>query len=270
MFDLIETLKTRIAEHDERVRAAIKRQRAAIEVFHDEMEPTLDADGRFHAPCDGYVYPVDIYGETRTFAAGSYLPEFNFDEDGEWIPPSGRTVLTETPRVKLPASVIVELAELLDGVPTSIKNGKVWEANEPTAYAYIYGSSKTLTHGIHDIVAQWSQEYYGEEKQRQIDTGELKPVIEGRGPITGTVLGVKVEDDFYGRTYKMLIEDDRKFKLWGTIPTAIWEAVNDLQDLVKQRVAFTATVAQSQNDETFGIFKRPAKAQLITTNESAA
>jgi hypothetical protein len=55
----------------------------------------------------------------------------------------------------------------------------------------------------------------------------------------------------------MLVRDDRGFKVWGTVPSSLPNT--DRGD----KVTFTASVERSNNDETFGFFKRPSKATLI-------
>jgi hypothetical protein len=86
------------------------------------------------------------------------------------------------------------------------------------------------------------------------------PVAEGRGEVVGEVLTVKTQDSFYGYgrvEVKMLVADDRGFKVWGTLPAALADANRG------SRVRFTATLQQSRDDEAFGFFKRPAKAELL-------
>lgn len=79
------------------------------------------------------------------------------------------------------------------------------------------------------------------------------PVVEGRVQITGTVRSTKWVDNAYGGSRKMLVVDDRGFKVWGTVPSALSVERGD-------RVSFTATVTASDDDETFGFYSRPTKA----------
>lgn len=87
------------------------------------------------------------------------------------------------------------------------------------------------------------------------------PVVEGRIEILGEVVSVKEEENpfsYYGGTItKILVRDDRGFKVWGTAPSALGSVEKGA------RVAFTATVERSQKDETFGFYKRPAKARYL-------
>ena len=87
-------------------------------------------------------------------------------------------------------------------------------------------------------------------------------VLEGRTTIAGEVVSTKMQEGYYGTTYKMLVKDDRGFKVWGTVPASIDEAVYNgrLEDDATIRVEFVATIEASDDDDTFGFFKRPAKA----------
>ena len=90
------------------------------------------------------------------------------------------------------------------------------------------------------------------------DAAVSAPVVEGRIEVTGEVISTKVQDSVYGTTVKMLVRDDRGFKVWGTVPSAL------LGEGVKgKRVAFSATVKVSDRDETFGFYQRPTKARLV-------
>jgi hypothetical protein len=82
---------------------------------------------------------------------------------------------------------------------------------------------------------------------------------EGRREIQGQVLRIKVVDNpRFGSTIKVLIEQDDLNKVWGTLPSALDNAVEG------DRVKFDAAVEASENDIHFGFFKRPTKATILT------
>lgn len=83
-----------------------------------------------------------------------------------------------------------------------------------------------------------------------------RPVVEGRHEIQGAVLTVKVQESQFGSSLKMLVEVDG-YKVWGTVPADLYGV--DRGD----RVAFTATVEASDDDPSFGFFKRPSKARRL-------
>lgn len=103
-------------------------------------------------------------------------------------------------------------------------------------------------------------------------------VLEGRVVIQGTVLSTKSYETDFGTAYKMLVEDSRGFKVYGSIPSSLWNDVEFLggyrklawgetdgvmSKLVGMELIFTATVEASRDDKSFGFFKRPAKASIV-------
>ena len=102
-----------------------------------------------------------------------------------------------------------------------------------------------------------------------------EPVIEGKLVITGEVLTTKLQDSDFGSTWKMLVRDDRGFKVWGTIPASLQGRIDwddEGQKVIAgaergDRVTFSATVERSRDDAQFGFFKRPTKASIIATAE---
>ena len=76
--------------------------------------------------------------------------------------------------------------------------------------------------------------------------------------VTGTVLSTKWVENKYGSTLKMLVEDRRGFKVFGSVPSA-------LENVRGRSVSFTAALEPSRDDEKFGFFKRPTKATFIDT-----
>lgn len=89
-------------------------------------------------------------------------------------------------------------------------------------------------------------------------------VPSGKTTITGSVVSIKVQDDYYsgGVSLKMLVESDEGWKVWGSVPRALW-ASSDATVRVGDSVTFTATVEPSADDVLFGFFKRPTKASFL-------
>ena len=97
-----------------------------------------------------------------------------------------------------------------------------------------------------------------ERKANEVEEkANAKPVIVGKGiVITGIVLAQKWQESHYGDTLKMLVKDDRGFKVYGTVPSALDCERGD-------KVVFTANVEASKDDETFGFFKRPRASKVV-------
>lgn len=93
------------------------------------------------------------------------------------------------------------------------------------------------------------------------DDDNASPVIEGRQTITGEVLVTKWKSTMYGDALKMLVRDDRGFKVWGTMPKALRVLTPDVDK--GDRVRFEASVEKSDDDETFGFFKSPRGGEKV-------
>ena len=88
----------------------------------------------------------------------------------------------------------------------------------------------------------------------------LKPKTDcplGKMEIYGEVVSVKTQRFGYTSTLKMLIHDDRGFKVFGTVPSNLTLPVTG------KRVKLTATIKPSDNDTNFGYYSRPSNACLM-------
>lgn len=99
--------------------------------------------------------------------------------------------------------------------------------------------------------------------QRQAEAANGKPVPEGTQIVEGVVLSTRVDEGRFGTTVKMLVKGDG-WKVWGTVPSSL------SLPLKGSKVRFTATVERSKDDETFGFFKRPRKAEVLDEGLVAA
>lgn len=140
--------------------------------------------------------------------------------------------------------------------------------------AYRYGSISRKQADLVFKLAREAGERLARREEWAKETENAPPVPEGRHEVTGEVLSVKWKDSMYGGAYKMLVRDDRGFKVWGTLARALEDAYRDERtdllvwdidptDLRGRRVSFTATFTRSDDDSKFGFFKRPTKAALL-------
>jgi hypothetical protein len=119
------------------------------------------------------------------------------------------------------------------------------------------------------------------EAERIANAVRVAEVAGNGAELTGRILGIKDKENDYGVETKMLFEDERGFRLWGTVPRALLRALIDAGALSyersggdydgdrywhlaeeRPRVAFVANVEES-DDEVFGFFKRPRRAELL-------
>lgn len=124
-----------------------------------------------------------------------------------------------------------KLADELPGLASDVRNGGT-PTPQQTAYA------RTIL-------------------DRETAKTQTEPLPEGRITITGAVATKKTIDTAYGTAVKMVVELDGGQRVYGTLPSALYGVERG------QRVTFTATVTRSDDDHTFGWFKRPTKAALI-------
>ena len=99
------------------------------------------------------------------------------------------------------------------------------------------------------------------------------PVTDDRVRVEGTILSTKeVEGYMGGTTTKCLIQvptDGGAFKLWGTLPQKATDAQWDHErehgewpEIKGAKIAFTARLEPSRDDEAFGFYKRPTKVEV--------
>lgn len=89
----------------------------------------------------------------------------------------------------------------------------------------------------------------------------IPEIPEGRVVIEGIVLSTRAEETMYGETIKMLVKDDRGFKLWGSAASKL---LSDASGPLKGcRVRFAAQVERSKDDKAFGFYKRPTQPEVL-------
>ena len=108
------------------------------------------------------------------------------------------------------------------------------------------------------------------EAKRAEEAALAEPVPSGRHVITGVVLSTREEERSFGYNMsdwctKLLVKDDRGFKVWGTAASSICPLKDAGDDGVCKgdTVTFTATLTPSDDDSKFGFFKRPSGASII-------
>lgn len=97
------------------------------------------------------------------------------------------------------------------------------------------------------------------------------PAPVGRVEVEGVVMSVKWQENDFGGSLKMLVEADPGFRVWTTVPRDLsnilvtyesgWQEYREVT--VGERVAFTATLAPSDDDPAFAFGKRPTKARVL-------
>ena len=275
MSSFFDWLENRIAEYEVARQRGVKAydtrlQRAAAN-RNEGAEPVFsEKSGRLHAPFDGYVW-VWQEGDTEcesTYLAGQYLPFPKeresislgaFGEQTKFVIPADRADKFMMQWQELPA-VTREIVNVYASRVFDDKNGK------PMRYVTVSHCPQDICKAIHEKLVgdlirlqKYQQEQRDAERAERDaahEAGENAP--EGRVVITGTVLAFKRQESMYGDVLKMLVQDDRGFRVWGSVPVSLDDAERE------SRITFTATVTASEKDAKFGFFKRPTKAAVIT------
>lgn len=267
---LIENVRQRNREY-RAARAAASSARLTRALQHGGdlnggVEPTVSTQG-LHAPHDHYEW-------TWVVARGPGLPDEEFHKTamgGEFLPygdPEKRQQRrSNTTRVSyVPAHLAVDIKrELCEEI--TIYLGEIWDGKDgETCHLYVDGRCKDIPAMIEDFVEAPRRARQAEREAREAaERAASADVPEGRHVVTGTIVRIRAENNpfAYNRTVtKMLVRDDTGFKVWGTLPDALWGAE------VGEHITFTASLTPSNDDTKFGFFKRPTKAS--TTTEDAA
>lgn len=102
------------------------------------------------------------------------------------------------------------------------------------------------------------------------------PLTDERVVIKGEVISVKEKmNDYTGYTdWKVTVQDERGFLVWGTLPSALESQWGDRDDgyygeiqAMAQKgdvITFAARLTRSDKDPKFGFFKRPTKASFVS------
>lgn len=103
---------------------------------------------------------------------------------------------------------------------------------------------------------------YSEDMKRKAgEHSVVMPVVEGKGiTIRGRIVSTKTVESQWGLNTKMLVLDGRGFKIWTTVPSALFDSGEELKG---SHVEFIGNVKASGDDKYFGFAQRPRKAQRL-------
>jgi hypothetical protein len=98
------------------------------------------------------------------------------------------------------------------------------------------------------------------EKEWEKEAAEAPPVPETdeRIDIIAEILSIKTTEGRFGFQTKALYKTQAGYKLWGSLPSAIYDA--EKGDCVQ----FSAKVTRSNDDPSFGFISRPTKAKMLS------
>lgn len=248
--DFIPTLRSQFEE----LRAASQARRERIEAAYREensdLPPTLDRCGRYHAPCNGYVMPtscMDVFRgcyDDHVFGAGEYLPVPLDDEDDFFGGFGGSFSVEYRQKTKAALADIEALMAIDRELGLRVTHGKTWEQDgRPVAIAYVSGIKKMVDRAVEVLALP-------------VPPREEEPEVymaAGRYQVEGELVHVKVDDGYYGLTYKMLVKTAEGAKLWGSLPSSV---PTDYRGWI----SFSAQFEPGTNGMSW--FKRPTKVSV--------
>lgn len=93
------------------------------------------------------------------------------------------------------------------------------------------------------------------KRQAEREAAEDVPEYDERIRVVGEILSVRYNEEW--DNYKMLVKEERGFKLWGSLPKGV-----DPDEAKGGKIEFDARVERSDKDSQFGFFKRPTKVEF--------
>ena len=248
--------------------------------------PELKGSDRVREDCgkcagSGSVsWGVDVSGALYTNKGVKIVPRVCFDCNGVGY----RMILVSSIRAR-EAAAAKRAAEAASAAKAFADRYTAWaEANQDLV---------AVTRRLADAGISFAEELVGRvqtEKQaaairriaarRAEEAAEPKAEVpSGRMVVTGVIVSTKHTWNQYSDTLKMLVKDDRGFKVFGTFPTSLADEIYGIwhndhpeenmygpdcweEEAKGRRVTFTATLERSRDDANFGFYSRPSKAAL--------
>jgi len=250
--ELHSQVKIALSEKSKRREERLNKLSAQAALSNDGISPTLDKDGRFHAPCDGYYY--DDGEREGEYLAGEYLP---IPEDEDSL---GRTGTNFTLKITNCSH------ERFDEIY------RIYRASAGQSYdvdgvkcCYVYLSPLRCTEADRLVTAYLQEPILAltEKRKEALDAKKAKqaeaklkaspaPVTDERIKITGEVVAKKFDDGW--EVFKILVITPEGWTTWGTCPSSIDGDIGD-------KISFMAKVRPARNDEKHCFFTRPTKAK---------
>lgn len=155
-----------------------------------------------------------------------------------------------------------------------------FDASFPGFAAKLEGATNTILIDLGEKLAKWgslspAQVAFAEKLLEE--AAAPKTALEGgKREVTGTVISCKWRSSQWGGAYKVTLDLGDGTRIWGSLASVIEDAVSDhyykvethnrtfdLPEVIKgATVSFSATISPSDDDVSFGFFKRPTKGTL--------
>jgi hypothetical protein len=249
--------------------------------------PPLNPAGNFarKGTCDHCGARFD-WGAVYVHTSGKHIVVGNTCADGTLSVPDRATLNTQRMKSRLEAQRKAFKMTVL-ACEQAITGDFVWLyaekhehktlsdiAHKGLAWGSITDRQLELVNSIRfGVKAQWVvdkearlAERAAADKARADAEANAKPVPDtgDRIKVTGEVLTVREQEGYMGALVrKMLVRTTEGFKLWGTVPSALYDVDRGAT------VEFSCTVERSKDDAKFGFFSRPTKPRVVPAAPAA-
>ncbi|ANO57546.1 hypothetical protein [Vibrio phage vB_VhaS-a] len=270
----LNLIKKAVTAKTEELREAYQSRRAnaiaAISEANDGLQPNVDANGRWHAPANGYTISntpalanfLDC-DEDKAYVKGEFLPMPSNPENdffGFGVFPVSEFKKSFEIHGKL-IEFIKERKheEALKDLPITLGVGKTWNNHngDLTGYLYLASPFKSVVDAAHEAL----KGNYKKPNAKPV-TGKAP---EGLNTVEGVVVKLpSYRNDYYGTIdHKLLLVLDNGCTVYGTLPKSLYDCA------VGDRVQLRASFARDEKDDTKGYYKRPAQKQSIILKRGA-
>lgn len=263
MTTIIELIKSNFDALEQQYREKIIELENLAANQNQDIPPNIDNLGKHHAPFDGYLFDDNVYSKGQfiplmTVEAKQELADYMLEFHGKVIGTQDAEKFWPFEKIKVSKSIADELTqysdELWNKYRFKLSSGKCWdELGDDVCFVYLKARRKSLVSIAASFVKKFNKSFEKahQEKREEI----LTNVPNEKTTVRGKVSSLKVVEDFYGTSFKMLVDCGR-FKIYGTAPSAI---LDDLE--VGHEIEFTATLQAKELG--FGFFKRPSKSRIL-------
>ena len=145
-----------------------------------------------------------------------------------------------------------------EALPEDVENDYLYNVRQVAVNGYVTTKSAGIAASIISAYRR-SETKRVEREVREAERAEAEPVpLTGkRETVEGVVLKVDWKENAYGSRQVFTVQDDRGFRIWGTVPSAIYQVAEG------DRVRYDARLEASDRDEKFGFHSRPTKAEIL-------
>lgn len=250
-----------------KVHISIQKRFSDALLENNDLPPTIDSLGRFHAPCDGYM----DYDSGFEYLKGQFIPMpevfFNGDEtiyhEYRGYKDGRQQHYSESLKCSGDMLDFINSDEFKELQLCDVRKSRTWIYNGVENCYVEFGTfSKKLSNDIRRVMLEWSNHntrIEDENKQKVLEErAKLKGIApESKQTIRGVVLSSKITEGYYGFEHKMMVELENKSTVYGSVPKAICDVE------AGDEIEFSANFEHSKSDKTHSFYKRPTKAKII-------